>query len=72
MEFGIWTGADNKKMIKSESGQKLPSSFRSGIFDDWRRKQRISGTFFTLFPSLPSLETGLKKKPFFPLDRNTT
>ncbi|KAK4054105.1 ATP-dependent RNA helicase dbp10 [Microbotryomycetes sp. JL201] len=34
-------GADNKKLIKSESGQKLPASFRSGVFDDWKKKQRI-------------------------------
>ncbi|KAM0750290.1 P-loop containing nucleoside triphosphate hydrolase protein [Meredithblackwellia eburnea MCA 4105] len=35
-------GADNKKLIRSESGQKLPASFRSGVFDEWKKKQRIS------------------------------
>lgn len=29
-------------MVKSESGQKLPASFKSGVFDDWRKKVRIS------------------------------
>lgn len=29
-------------MVRSESGQKLPASFKSGAFDDWRKKQRIS------------------------------
>ena len=39
---GDGIGADNKKMVKSESGQKLPASFKSGVFDDWRKKQKIS------------------------------
>ncbi|KAK4703207.1 ATP-dependent RNA helicase DDX54/DBP10, partial [Phenoliferia sp. Uapishka_3] len=39
---GDGVGADNKKLIKSESGQKLPASFKSGVFDEWRRKERIS------------------------------
>ena len=39
---GDQQGADNKKMVKSESGQKLPASFKSGVFDEWRRKQKIS------------------------------
>lgn len=39
---GDGVGADNKKLIKSESGQKLPASFKSGVFDEWRRKQRVS------------------------------
>ncbi|KAK4054322.1 ATP-dependent RNA helicase dbp10 [Microbotryomycetes sp. JL221] len=34
-------GQDNKKLIKSESGQKLPASFRSGLFDDWKKKKRV-------------------------------
>ncbi|GAA5871545.1 hypothetical protein JCM16303_000788 [Sporobolomyces ruberrimus] len=33
-------GADNKKMIKSESGQKLSATFKSGVFDDWKKKSR--------------------------------
>lgn len=39
---GDGIGADNKKMVRSESGQKLPASFKSGVFDEWRKKQRIS------------------------------
>lgn len=39
---GDQVGADNKKLIKSESGQKLSASFKSGVFDEWKRKQRVS------------------------------
>lgn len=39
---GDGVGADNKRLVRSESGQKLPASFKSGVFDDWRRKQHIS------------------------------
>lgn len=39
---GDGVGADNKKLVRSESGQKLPASFKSGVFDEWRSKQRIS------------------------------
>ncbi|GAA6005870.1 hypothetical protein JCM10207_007258 [Rhodosporidiobolus poonsookiae] len=35
-------GADNKKMIRGESGQRLPASFKSGSFDEWRKKTRTS------------------------------
>lgn len=38
---GDQVGADNKKLIKSESGQKLSASFKSGVFDEWKKKQRI-------------------------------
>ncbi|PWZ02162.1 DEAD-domain-containing protein [Testicularia cyperi] len=34
-------GADNKKMIRTESGVRLPSSFRSGRFEDWKRERRV-------------------------------
>ncbi|GAA5889458.1 hypothetical protein JCM5296_006367 [Sporobolomyces johnsonii] len=34
-------GADNKKLVRSESGQKLPASFKSGVFDEWRKKSRV-------------------------------
>ncbi|GAA6064708.1 hypothetical protein JCM10212_001613 [Sporobolomyces blumeae] len=33
-------GADNKKMIRSESGQKLSATFKSGVYDDWKKKSR--------------------------------
>ncbi|KAI9732372.1 MAG: ATP-dependent RNA helicase dbp10 [Cirrosporium novae-zelandiae] len=31
----------DKKMIKSESGQRIAASFKSGRFDEWRKKNRI-------------------------------
>ena len=39
---GDGVGADNKKLVRSESGQKLPASFKSGVFDEWRKNSRIS------------------------------
>lgn len=39
---GDGVGADNKKLVRSESGQKLPASFKSGVFDEWRKNNRIS------------------------------
>jgi hypothetical protein len=33
-------GADNKKMIRSESGALLPASYRSGRYDEWRKSKR--------------------------------
>lgn len=38
---GDGTGSDNQKIIRTESGTKLPASFRSGRFDEWRKKQRM-------------------------------
>ncbi|PWN35244.1 DEAD-domain-containing protein, partial [Meira miltonrushii] len=38
---GNGVGADNKKMIKTESGKMLPASFRSGRFDEWSKEQRM-------------------------------
>ncbi|KAK3049791.1 ATP-dependent RNA helicase dbp10 [Extremus antarcticus] len=32
----------NTKMIRGESGQKLPASFRSGRFDAWRKANKVS------------------------------
>lgn len=34
-------GSDNKKYILSESGQKIPASFRSGKFDEWSKARRL-------------------------------
>ncbi|GAA6007345.1 ATP-dependent RNA helicase DBP10 [Rhodotorula paludigena] len=34
-------GADNKKLIRSESGQRLPASFKAGVFDEWQKKTRV-------------------------------
>jgi ATP-dependent RNA helicase DDX54/DBP10 len=33
-------GADNKKMIRSESGALLPASYRSGRYEEWRRSHK--------------------------------
>ncbi|KAI0093069.1 DEAD-domain-containing protein [Irpex rosettiformis] len=33
-------GADNVKLVKTESGMKLPASYRSGRFDEWKAKNR--------------------------------
>lgn len=38
---GDGTGSDNKKLIRTETGLKLPASFRSGRFDEWRKEQRL-------------------------------
>ena len=34
---GIVTGADNKRIIRTENGTQLPASYRSGRFDKWRK-----------------------------------
>jgi ATP-dependent RNA helicase DDX54/DBP10 len=39
---GDGTGSDNVKMVRAESGVKLPASYRSGRFDEWRSKARVS------------------------------
>ncbi|KAH8080271.1 ATP-dependent RNA helicase DBP10 [Cristinia sonorae] len=39
---GTGEGADNVKMVKTESGAKLPASYRSGRFDEWKAKNRLS------------------------------
>ena len=39
---GDGAGADNTKMVRAESGIKLPASYRSGRFDEWRAKARVS------------------------------
>lgn len=33
-------GADNVKLVKTESGTKLPATFRSGRFDEWKAKNK--------------------------------
>ncbi|KAI9197350.1 uncharacterized protein BJ171DRAFT_222961, partial [Polychytrium aggregatum] len=35
-------GADNKKLIRSESGALLPASYKSGRFEEWQKKSKIS------------------------------
>ena len=39
---GDGTGSDNVKMVRAESGVKLPASYRSGRFDEWRVRSRVS------------------------------
>lgn len=41
---GDQVGADNKKMIRSESGALLPASYKSGRFREWQTKQKRSAT----------------------------
>ena len=38
---GDGAGADNERMIRTESGLRLPASFRSGRYDRWRKEQRV-------------------------------
>lgn len=39
---GSGEGADNVKMVRTESGAKLPATYRSGRFDEWKSKNRLS------------------------------
>lgn len=39
---GDRVGADNVKLVKTESGMKLPATYRSGRFDEWKSKSRVS------------------------------
>jgi len=39
---GDGVGADNVKMVRTENGTRLPASFRSGRFDEWKSKSRVS------------------------------
>ncbi|KAI8059942.1 P-loop containing nucleoside triphosphate hydrolase protein [Gilbertella persicaria] len=39
---GSGIGADNKKMIRTESGALISASFKSGRFDEWAKKKRIT------------------------------
>ncbi|KAL6302106.1 DEAD-domain-containing protein [Sparassis latifolia] len=39
---GAGEGADNVRMVRTESGVKLPASYRSGRFDEWKAKSRVS------------------------------
>ena len=37
---GDGVGADNVKLVKTESGAKLPATYRSGRFEEWRSKNK--------------------------------
>jgi ATP-dependent RNA helicase DDX54/DBP10 len=39
---GTGEGADNVKLVKTESGVKLPATYRSGRFEEWKSKARVS------------------------------
>ncbi|KAF8973242.1 P-loop containing nucleoside triphosphate hydrolase protein [Flammula alnicola] len=39
---GDGVGADNVKMVRTENGTRLPATFRSGRFDEWKNKSRVS------------------------------
>jgi len=37
---GEGVGADNVKLVKTESGVKLPATYRSGRFEEWKSKNK--------------------------------
>jgi len=39
---GDGVGADNVKLVKTESGVKLPATYRSGRFEEWKSKTKKS------------------------------
>ncbi|KZT57736.1 DEAD-domain-containing protein [Calocera cornea HHB12733] len=39
---GSGEGADNVKILKTESGARLPATYRSGRFDEWKTKNKTS------------------------------
>ena len=39
---GDGVGADNVKMVRTENGTRLPATFRSGRFDEWKSKSRVA------------------------------
>ena len=39
---GNGVGADNVKLVKTESGVKLPTTYRSGRFEEWKSKSKKS------------------------------
>jgi ATP-dependent RNA helicase DDX54/DBP10 len=38
---GSGEGADNLKMVKTESGTRLPATYRSGRFEEWQSRNRL-------------------------------
>ncbi|CAE6414351.1 unnamed protein product [Rhizoctonia solani] len=38
---GAGEGADNVKIVKTESGARLPASYRSGRFEEWKSKTKV-------------------------------
>ncbi|KAJ7084419.1 P-loop containing nucleoside triphosphate hydrolase protein [Mycena belliarum] len=39
---GDGIGADNIKLVKTENGTRLPATYRSGRFDEWKAKSRVT------------------------------
>jgi ATP-dependent RNA helicase DDX54/DBP10 len=35
-------GSDNMKLLRTENGTQLPATYKSGRFDDWKKKARVS------------------------------
>ncbi|KAG6897896.1 hypothetical protein C0992_009380 [Termitomyces sp. T32_za158] len=50
---GNSVGADNVKLIRTESGAKLPATYRSGRFDEWKAKTKTS------LPKVGEAENGM-------------
>jgi ATP-dependent RNA helicase DDX54/DBP10 len=49
-------GADNVKLIKTESGARLPATYRSGRFEEWKAKNKTS------LPRVGEIESERAKK----------
>ncbi|KAI0045276.1 DEAD-domain-containing protein [Auriscalpium vulgare] len=54
---GDGAGADNVKMVRTESGVKLPATYRSGRFDEWKAKSRVS------LPKVGEAESDTRARP---------
>lgn len=39
---GDGVGADNVKLVRTENGTRLPATYRSGRFDEWKAKSRVT------------------------------
>jgi len=39
---GDGIGADNIKLVRTENGTRLPATYRSGRFDEWKKKAKVS------------------------------
>ena len=39
---GDGIGTDNVKMVRTENGTRLPATFRSGRFDEWKSRSRVA------------------------------
>lgn len=39
---GDGIGADNIKLVRTENGTRLPATYRSGRFDEWKKKAKVT------------------------------